>query len=176
MARGMMNALVGAAVASCVLVGSVEAQTPSARGGGDPFAGVWKLNVARSVYTPGPRPPADMALLYQFEPLQDGSTRFTLTGTNPAGDLTFLITVFKVDGQRRPVHNVGTLETLLVSGKQSNVMRTYRRIDATTVEFTTYTDGVTTGPVIRELLPDGDTYVQRPANREGNVLVFERVH
>lgn len=139
------------------------------------FIGVWKLNVDRSVYTPGPRPPSDMMLLYQFAPLPDGSTRFTLTGRNPAGDLTFQMSVFRIDGEQRPVYNLNTLQALMTSGERTNVMRSYRRIDAGTVEFQTYTDGVSSGPVVRQLLPDGDTYVQRPASGEGNVLVFERL-
>jgi hypothetical protein len=168
----MMNALVGAAVASCVLVGSVEAQAARSS---DPFIGVWQVNIERSVYIPGPRPPADLVTLYQFAPLPDGSTRFTLTSMNAQGDLTFQASVFRVDGQRHPVYTVPMLTEFMTSGQETSLMRSYRRIDANTVEFTGYTDGVAGNPVIRQMQPDGNTYIQRPANGQGAVLVLERI-
>ncbi len=94
---------------------------------------------------------------------------------NAAGDLTAQISIFRVDGQQHPVHNFNTLTELMTSGRETNVTRSYRQIDATTVEFTTYADGVAGNPFIRELLPDGDTYVQRPANGDGAVLLLERI-
>ena len=172
MARGMMTALVGAAVASCVVVGSVEAQP---RGGGDPFTGVWKINVERSVYIPGPRPPADLVTMYQFAPLPDGSTRFTLTSSNAAGDLTIQVGVFRIDGRPYPVYTVDAITDLISSSKPTNLTRSYRRIDANTVEFTGYTDGVAGTPIVRQMQPDGNTYVQRPTSGNGAVLVLERV-
>jgi hypothetical protein len=168
----MKTALLGAAVASFVLVGSAEAQ---ARGGQDPFTGVWQVNIERSVYTPGPRPPDDLVTLYQFEPLQDGSTRFTLTSVNAQVDLTFQVSVFRIDGQRHPVYSVAQAVELMSSGRTTNLMRSYRRIDANTVEFTGYTDGVANNPVVRQMSADGNSYVQRPANGEGNVLFLERI-
>ena len=172
MIQGMLKSLVGAAVATSVFVVGAEAQNG---GQGDAFAGVWQVNIERSVYSPGPRPPADLVTLYQFEPLDDGSMRFTLTSMNPAGNVTFQASVFRIDGRQHPVYNVNTVTELMRSGQPTNVTRSYRRIDANTVEFTGYTDGVAGNPVIRQMLADGDTYVQRPADGQGNVLVLERV-
>ena len=171
--RRNVETLLVATLAVFFLVNPIDAQT---EGGEDPFHGVWRLNVDRSVYTPGPRPPADFEMFYQFAPLGDGSTRFTLVNNGtPQGDLAFQMTVFRIDGERRPVYTLPAIENLLVSGEESNVSRSYRRIDENTVEFVTYTDGVPGPPFIRQLLPDGDTYVQRPADGEGTVLLFERV-
>lgn len=172
MRRNFETMLVAMLAVLC-LVRPVEAQT---EGGEDPFHGVWKLNLDRSVFSPGPRPAGDFQMFYQFAPLDDGSTRFTLVNNGtPQGDLAFQMTVFRIDGERRPVYTLAAIENLLASGEQSNVSRSYRRIDENTVEFVTYTDGAPGDPVIRELLPDGDTYVQRPANGQGSVLVFDRV-
>lgn len=163
--------LVGAAALSFVMIGSLEAQ-PS--GSGDAFTGVWKVNIERSVY-PGPRPPADRMTLHQFTPLPDGSTRFMLTSMNDAGDLTIQVSIFRVDGQQYPVHTVATLTELLASGEPTGLTRSYRQVDPNTVEFTGYTDGAPEAPVIRQLLPGGDAYVQRPVNGQGAVLLLERV-
>jgi hypothetical protein len=119
--------------------------------------------------------------LYQFTALEDGWTRFLLTSTNAQGEPTILVATFKVDGQIRPYHDQNTLGRLLTTGQESNLTRSYRRIDDRTVEFTNYTDGVAALPVIRALAPDGRTYTQttRGTNAQGvavnNVLVFEKV-
>lgn len=171
MTRGIFNALIGAAVASSLVAAPLEAQGRSAN---NPFIGVWQVNIERSVY-PGPRPPSDLVTLYQFQPMPDGSTRFTLTSTNAAGDLTMQVSVFRVDGRQYKVHNFDTVGGLLASGRDTNLTRSYRQIDANTVEFTGYTDGVAGNPVLRQLQPGGNAYVQRPANGEGAVLLLERI-
>ncbi len=173
MVRGMINTLTGTAIASCVLVGSLDAQ-PRAGAGQDPFHGVWQVNIERSVY-PGPRPPSDLVTLYQFAPMPDGSTRFTLISTDAAGDLIMQVSIFRVDGGQHPVYTVETVSNLIAQGTRTNLTRSYRQIDASTVEFTAHTDGVAGNPVIRQILPDGNSYVQRAANGEGAVILLERV-
>ncbi len=177
MARGPIGVLLGVAVASCVLVGAAGAQTAS----DDPIIGVWKLNVERSVYSPGPRPPADLVTVFQFAPLEDGFIRFTLASTNAQGEPTYQISVFKVDGQQRRVHNSNTLGAFLATGQQTNLMRSYRRVDSRATEFTTFNNGVAANPQVRTVSPDGQTYVNvnRGTNAQGVavnvVLVYDRV-
>jgi len=171
MMRSIFSALIGAAVVSSVLAVPLEAQ---GRAANNPFIGVWQVNIERSVY-PGPRPPADLVTLYQFAPMPDGSTRFTLTSMNGAGDLTMQVSVFRIDGRQYKVHNFDTVAGLLSSGGDTNVTRSYRQVDANTVEFTGYTDGVANNPVLRQLQPGGNAYVQRPATGEGSVLYLERI-
>jgi len=176
MARGPISVLLGVVVASCVFAGAVGAQTSD-----DPIIGVWELNVERSVFSPGPRPPADLVTIYQFAPGEDGFIRFTLTSTNAQGMPVFQLGVFKVDGQQHPVHNQNTLGTFMVTGQQSNLTRSYRRIDERTTEFTTFNDGVGGIPSVRSVSPDGQTYVNRiqGTNAQGvainNVQLFDRV-
>ena len=171
------------AVALAVVVGSLMlgapagAQAPSS----DPIVGVWQLNVERSVYSPGPRPPADLVDLRHFTPLDNGMIRFTQTTTNAQGQPTFGIGVFRVDGERHPVHNIQTLVALMTTGRASNLTRSYRRIDERSTEFVTYTDGVAGLPSVRVVLPSGDAYTEttRGTNAQGvavnNVLLFDRL-
>jgi hypothetical protein len=149
--------------------------------GGDPFAGVWVLNVERSVYSPGPRPPADLVNLRQYATLEGGWIRFTQSSTNAQGAPTFQIGVFKMDGQRHPVHDIVTLGAFMTAGRPSNLTRSYRVIDPRTVESITYTDGVAGTPLVRALSADGNTFIEtnRGTNAQGvainNVLVWDRV-
>ncbi len=177
MARGLIGVPLGVVVASFVLVGAAGAQTAS----DDPIIGVWKLNVERSVYSPGPRPPADLVTLFQFEPLEDGFIRFTLSSTNAQGAPVFQIKVFRVDGQQRPVHNQNTIGAFMATGQQTNLTRSYRRIDSRATEFTTFNNGVAGNPQVRTVSPNGQTYlnVNRGTNAQGVafnvVLVYDRV-
>ncbi len=179
MARGPIGVLLGVVVASFVLVGAAGAQ--SAGGGDDPIIGAWILNVERSVYTPGPRPPADLISRRQYANLAGGWMRFTQTSTNAAGNPTFQIGVFKLDGERHPVHNIGTLGRSMTTGQSSNQTRSYRVIDARTTESTTYTDGVAGVPIVRSVAPNGSVFIERfnGTNAQGvafsNALVWERV-
>jgi len=89
--------------------------------------------------------------------------------------------VFKLDGQRHPVHNFLTIGALMTSGRPSNLTRSYRVIDQRTVESITYTDGVAGIPVVRTLSADGSTIIQttRGTNAQGvavnDVLVYDRI-
>ncbi len=177
MARGPIGVLLGVAVASCVLVGAAGAQTAS----DDPIIGVWKLNMERSVYSPGPRPPADLVTVFQFEPIEDGFIRFTLSSTNAQGAPVFQISVFRVDGQQRAVHPQNTLGAFMAPGQPTNLTRSYRRISSRATEFTTFNNGVAGNPQVRTVSPDGQTYlnVNRGTNAQGVafnvVLVYDRV-
>lgn len=168
MVKSLIAAVFGAALASCLLVGSAAAQGS--------FTGTWKINVERSVYNPGPRPPSDQVTYYQFEDLGSGLMRFTLVGSpGAAGNLGMQVSVFRIDGQQHPVYAVANISELITSDRSTSMTRSYRQIDANTVEFITYNDGIATDPVVRQMEPDGNSYVQRPANGEGNVLLLERV-
>jgi hypothetical protein len=177
MARGPTGIILGVVVASCVLAGGAEAQTAA----DDPIIGVWQLNVERSVWSPGPRPPADLVTVYQFEPLDDGFIRFTLSSTNAQGAPVFQISVFKVDEQQRPVHSQNTLGAFMATGQETNLSRSYRRISPRSTEFTSFNNGVAGSPVTRTVSPNGQTYINvaRGTNAQGvafnNVTIFDRV-
>jgi hypothetical protein len=161
---------------SSMLTGPAGAQATH-----DPIIGVWALNVERSVYFPGPRPPSDLVSLRHYAPMDDGWIRFTNTGVNALGEPTFGMGVFKADGQRHPAHNIETLGIMMTTGRASNLTRSYRRIDPRTVEFVTYTDGVASLPSVRAVSADGTTFTEttRGTNAQGvavnNVIVWDRV-
>jgi hypothetical protein len=176
MSRKAMVLFLAATASSVTLAEAVRAQAAN-----DPIIGVWAINVERSVYSPGPRPPSDLVSLRHYAPMDGGWIRFTNTGVNAQGEPTFGMGVFKVDGQRHPAHNIQTLALLMTSGQASNLMRSYRRIDAHTVEFITYTDGVASLPSVRAVSADGMTFTEttRGTNAQGvavsNVIVWDRV-
>jgi hypothetical protein len=168
------------AIAMLAAVAPLAAQPAPMGGGGDPVIGVWKLNVERSVWSPGPRPPADLVTLREYSTLEGGWMRFTNTSTNQLGAPTFQIGVFKLDGQRHPVHNIQTLGPFMTTGRPSNLTRTYRVIDPRTTESITYTDGAAGLPVVRTVQPDGMSMIEttRGTDAQGpvhNVLVYDRV-
>jgi len=177
MARGPVGVLLGVVVASFVLVGAAGAQSA----GDDPIIGAWILNVERSVWTPGPRLPGFVISRRQYANLEDGWMRFTTTSTNAAGNPTFQIGVFKLDGERHPVHNVNTLGSSMTTGQRSNLTRSYRVIDPRTTESTTYNDGVAGAPIVRSVAPNGSVFIERfsGTNAQGvafsAALVWERV-
>jgi len=175
MVRRLMGVTVVAAM--CLLTNVAEAQMPS-----HSVLGTWKFNVERSVWTPGPRAPADAYEIRQYSDLGNGWYRYVSTGRNNAGNPTFQIGVFKLDGQRYPVHNLATLSTQMTGGRESNLTRSYRVIDDNTVEITTYTDGVAGSPLMRQLSADGMTFIQvgEGTNAQGvqfrNLTVYDRVN
>jgi hypothetical protein len=146
--------------------------------------GVWNLNVARSVWSPGPRARADLVQVFRFTPIEDGFIRFTLTSTNAQGlPGGYQIYVYKVDGQRLPVHGTGSLGRFLATGQETNVTRSVRRIDARTIEYTDFANGVVVvgTPAVITVSPDGATFIQtiRGTNAQGvaftTILLFDRV-
>ena len=161
MTRGPIGMLLGVAMASCVLAGAVGAQSS----GSDP----------------GPIPSPIGLPVRHFSILEGGWLRYVGTGVTAQGEPTLQILTFKVDGQRYPVHDQNTLGRFMATGQQTNLTRSYRRIDANTVEFTSFTDGVAGIPQVRSVAPDGRSYTDtaRGTNAQGvavsNVTVWDRV-
>ena len=69
----------------------------------------------------------------------------------------------------------------MATRQQSNLTRSYRRIDDRTTEFTNFNDGVGGIPSVRTVSPNGQTYVNRTQGTNAqdvavnNVQVFDRV-
>ncbi|MSR21670.1 MAG: hypothetical protein EXR91_11990 [Gemmatimonadetes bacterium] len=178
MARGLIGRLLGVAVASCVLVSAVGAQTA----GSDPILGTWKVNVERSVYSPGPRPPAELVTLREYAALEGGWFRFTMTSADALGVPTLNVGVYKLDGQRHPVHTTVTLGAFMSAARPSNLTRSYRVIDPRTTESTNYTGNTAAIPIVRAVSSDGRTFIEttRGTDAQGvavnNVILWERVN
>ena len=156
---------------------AVEAQMPV-----DPAVGTWRFNVERSVWTPGPRAPADAYELRSYTALENGWYRYMSTGRNNAGNPTFQIGVYRLDGRQYPVHSVASLTTEMVDRTRSPLTRSYRVIDENTIEMINYTNGEGGAPFFRQVFADGNTFIQvtEGTNAAGvefrNVLVYDRVN
>ena len=155
----------------------VLAQAPTT----DPINGTWKLNLAKSSFSPGPPPPPTAVPIHRFSSLEGGWSLFELSSVNAQGDPAFQSVAFKVDGKPYPVYSNTTLAAFATTGKQPNVTRSYRRIDEYSTEFITYTDGVPGIAAVRTVSKDGKTYTEvtkgkGPKGQDiNNVRIFDRV-
>src|SRR5712692_3625160 len=73
---------------------TAQAQSP------DPWIGTWKVNLAKSSYSPGPKPTA--AATVKMEP-SAGGLKTTIDATTPQGQPVHTETVGKFDGKDNPV-------------------------------------------------------------------------
>lgn len=173
----MRRTAISAVVMTAALSVAPAAQTPAA----DPVDGTWRMNAARSTYSPGPPPPQLGTQIRRFTTLDDGWHLFELTNVSPQGDPVFQSVAFKLDGKQYPVYTNASLSEFMTSGRPSTITRTWRRIDALTTEFTTYTNGTPGLAIVRAVSKDGTTYTETskgkdPQGREvHNVVVFDRV-
>ncbi len=74
----------------------------------DPWMGTWKVNLARSTYSPGPMP--TVAGTVKMEPVA-GGFKTTIDATNVQGQPTHTETVGKFDGKDYPVTGAQTPNT-----------------------------------------------------------------
>jgi hypothetical protein len=152
-------------------------QTPAA----DPVDGTWRINPARSTFSPGPPPKQIGTQIRRFATLDGGWHLFELTSVTPEGDPVFQSVAFKIDGRQYPVYSSTSLVPFMTTGRPSNITRAWRRIDAYTTEFTTYTNGVPGLAIVRTVSKDGKTYTETSKGKDGtgrqvnNVVVFDRV-
>ena len=97
-----------------VLVGAwsvaVGAQTPPA----DPVDGTWRINPARSSFSPGPPPRQIGTQIRRFATLEGGWHLFELTSVTPEGDPVFQSVAFKIDG------DISRLQQRLVGAVHDN--------------------------------------------------------
>jgi len=158
LARGVALASV-ALVATLVLIPVVRAQAPSN------LAGTWKLNLAKSTFSPGP-PPKSMTVNYT--PVKDAvRIRVDLvpaTGAEQHWDMTP-----NYDGKDYPVKGNPDVETVSV-----------KRLDAHHGETTMKKDGKVVVVNSRALSEDGKTLTITAKGKDGqgqprnDVMVFEK--
>jgi hypothetical protein len=155
----------------------IGAQSPAA----DPVDGTWRINPERSSYSPGPPPRQMGTQLRRFASLEGGWHLFELISVTPEGDPVFQSVAFKLDGRQYPVYTSTSLIPFMTTGRPSNITRAWRRIDAHTTEFTTYTNGVPGLAIVRAVSKDGQTYTETSKGKDAagrevhNVIVFDRV-
>ena len=136
-----------------------------AAAGADPHVGTWKLNLAKSKYSPGPAP---KEVTMKIEAKGVG-IHLTQTGTDAAGKAIKIDFNANYDGKDTPVTGVTNTETIAV-----------KRVDANTSESTLKKGGKVVMIVTSVVSKDGKTRTStfkgtdaagKPVN---NVTVYDR--
>lgn len=157
----LRNSVLGLALAIfAVSATSVSAQSKEPAG-----MGSWKLNVAKSKYSPGPAP---KSLTVKFEPAGKG-VKLTTEGVSADGKPTATEYTANYDGKDVPLKGSPVADTVSL-----------RRIDALTTERTDKKAGKVVQTLKREIAKDGKSFTVtvkgttakgEPIN---HMLVFEK--
>ena len=162
-ARGWIAGLVAVALAAVAAPPGLDAQ------GGDPFSGVWRLNVEKSLYEAG-RPPRSFTRTY--EDRGGGVIFLTVDSVNASGVAARAYLVYKRDGKPYPESAAGQRAVRMVA---------VRAVDNLTEEIGTVVDGRVTEAgntlsvsrdrktltqTMKGVTPDGRPYT--------NVVVYEK--
>jgi hypothetical protein len=108
----------------------------------DSNVGTWKLNTAKSTYSPGPAPKSNTVTIVAV----GNGIHLTAEGIDAAGKATHVEYTAKYDGQDSPVTGVPYADTVSLT-----------RIDANTVESTMKKAGTSVMTVRVTVSPDGKT-------------------
>jgi hypothetical protein len=156
--RRVLASVVCLALGSMFFVGSVFAQS-------DPAVGTWKLNPAKSRYSPGPVPKSNVITIVAVE----NGLKVSGQGMDAAGKPTSINYTVTYDGKEKPV--TGSPDYDSTSGK---------RINASTTEQTRKREGKMVQTQKREVSADGKTMTitTRGKDKDGktinNVAVFDK--
>ena len=132
----------------------------------DNNVGTWKLNLAKSSFSPGPAPKSQML---KIEAWGDDGLKYAADGVGPDGKPTHAEFQAKFDGKDVPFKGNPDADTLA-----------YKRVDANTIQATTKMKGKTTITAKVVVSKDGKTrtLTQTGTDAQGrtvkNVLVYDR--
>jgi hypothetical protein len=152
-----------AVFAAMVVVGAL-ALTSGAKAA-DTLSGTWKLDVAKSTYSPGPAPKSTTVKVESNEK----EFKVDAKGTDAEGKATHVHYDAKFDGKDYPVSGIPNADMVSV-----------KRIDANTVESTLKKGGQVTMTVTTTVSADGKTRTTtfKGKNEKGqdvnNVAVYEK--
>ena len=131
----------------------------------DPFIGTWKLNLAKSKFSPGPPPKSQMAT---YEAVGQG-VKITVKITDAEGKPIDIQSTANFDGKDYPVTGSPDFDTVA-----------QKRINANTIEFTRKKAGKVVSTATRVASKDGKTHTltDKGVNAKGekisNTLVYEK--
>ena len=131
----------------------------------DAVIGVWKLNLAKSTYSPGPAPKSQTRA---YKATADGIDMM-YTGVAADGSAVNGKSTFKYDGKDYPISGSADFDTLSL-----------KRIDGNTIESTQKKAGKVTGKTVRTISSDGKvlTLKSKGTDAKGkaydNVMVFDK--
>ena len=153
----MRRTIASGCIALCFVVGVALAA--------DVSLGTWKVNVAKSKYSPGPAPKAQ-------------TVKYEATGDN------MKITVDGTDAAGKPIHNEWTGKfdgkDYAVKGDPDTDMRAYRRIDDYTTEIVAKKAGKVTTTTKSVYSKDGKTRTSTATGTDprgqkvDNTIVYEK--
>ena len=152
-----LTILLSAAAVAVVLVGRAQSA--------DPFVGTWKLNVAKSKYTPGPAPKSITSI---YEAAGKGY-KVSVKNDSASGAFQYGYTT-GLDGK----------ESQLTGNNPNADVVTVRRIDARTLEVVSKKSGKATITQRSVLSADGKTRtvtttgIDAQGQKVNNVAVFDR--
>lgn len=156
-------------IAAVWLVSVAVPAPASAQSKDDPAIGSWKLNVAKSTFTPGPPIKGDTR---SYEVNDDGWLIVTTETIQPDGKRTGVRFAAKFDG--KPYPQIGRFAPTVT-------LITYELVDKRTLKYTQFdTHGKVNSTNTRTVSADGKTMTieQRTTNEKGqsvvNVELFER--
>jgi hypothetical protein len=110
----------------------------------DPWIGTWKVNLAKSTYSPGPKPTTPATVKIEAAA---GGIKTTIDGTDAQGKPTQTESVAKFDGQDVPVKGA----------PMPNSTVALKRIDARTFEVNSKVEGKPTTTTRVTISADGKT-------------------
>jgi hypothetical protein len=151
---------------SGILVGILVLALGAVTLAADSNLGTWKLNLAKSKYSPGPAPKSQTL---KIEAWGTDGVQYASDGMDQDGKPTHAEFQAKYDGK-----------FVAFKGNPDADMIAYKRIDANTVEATTQWKGTVTGHTRVVVSPDGKTrtLTQTGKNAKGqdmnNLLVYEK--
>ena len=134
----------------------------------DPWIGVWKTDLAKSTYSPGPAP--KVASTITIEAASGEGIKLINDGTNAQGQPTHTEVVGAYDGKDNPVNGLPV----------PNATNAFRRIDARTLEIQSKVGGKATVTTRAVVSADGKTVTltQIGQNVNGqainNVMVLDK--
>jgi len=153
---------------SALIFGSIVGlalSTAHATSSRDPVLGTWRLNVAKSQFTPGP---GWQSQIRKYRAIPQG-VAVTWTGVDAKGEKMRVRYTYAYDGRDYPMLGSASYDTL-------NAVR----IDERTVRSEEKRDGITVGIAVRTVSPDGkvltisDEGTNRKGQRFSQLLAFDR--
>ena len=170
--------VVGVTGVVCSTVLLAQAPVPHAA---DLLIGMWKQNMEKSTYNPGPPPPRGSGSVRQYAAGDDGAIVAITININPQGLPSLgAISAANYDGKEYAQHTLATLATSLGSHIGPRIDRTisYTPTDRYTVEIVQKQDGQVVSKSTRTISRDGKTLTERITSTQGqlvtNVVVFEK--
>jgi hypothetical protein len=148
-----------------LLLGAILAIGTGTALAADPVVGTWKLNLAKSTFSPGPAPKSQTR---SYAESAQGMTLTVKTTSSDGKESTTTLT-FKDDGKPYPVRGNPDFDTVSVT-----------RVDALTVHSTQAKAGANVGASVRTVSKDGKTltFAQKGTHATGgkydDVSVYDR--